>query len=219
LKFYASHLADLTFAKEKAKWMDQPVVTRQLTAESSQSDDDFGDDEDVEPAPVPKIEKPLVKPKPIQKQKKPPIPEKSIVKAEKSENEKAAAEVAEKLKILEENVKTHATDIRRKEKRLHEMDEKISEVLEQLKASKLELEQKRKNLDRLKKTNQLLNDSDDGLEKLKKAVEAQVAKLVTLASTWDEHRRPLIEDIRKKRSNANNKVSTGTSRLKCILLL
>lgn len=214
LKFYASHLAELSFAKQRETYRNKPnenkpAVTNVIKVEDS--DDDFGDP-DVLPDPE---EKPIIleKPKIPEKPKlKPTVPENPDNNEKDDDTESTInnnklleeeQQVAVYIKALQENTKAKAKLIKEKEKNIRESNEKALQLRRELGYLTSELEDKSKILDRLKKTDQLLSGDEDALEKVKNAVTAQVEKLMHLSQQWEKHRRPLVDDIRKKKASAN----------------
>jgi hypothetical protein len=216
LRFYASHLADFTFAKERAKFKkSEPVrpIIRQLPPEPD-DDDDFGDPDEPEiiqekPQIVekPKLaEKPIPKPKPKpQIKEKPKLLDKDAERRAREEaEEKAAAEAALQIKSMQDDSKSKALEIKTREKSLKSLNQTMSTMEAELERLRSEIEKRDVALDRKKKTEILLADSEDGLEKVRNAVENQVEKILKLSQQWEKHRKPLIEDIRAKQEASKN---------------
>jgi len=215
LKFYASHLAELTFAKqrEKFRFKKTDTPTEVVPAPKKEdSDSDFGDPD--EPIEVPEVnEKPSVKEKPAIPEKpkvKPAIPEKPKVGSKKCKEAEEALErarleeeeAANRIRALQDDTTEKAKKVKDNEKALAGSFERIRQLQEEIEVLKASLESKSKALDRLKKTDQLLMGDDDALEKVKSAVNTQVEKLMNLSNQWDKHRKPLIDNIREKKSRS-----------------
>lgn len=205
LKFYASHLADLTFEKQREKYRNKvdvkPVVPHVIKKEDS--DDDFGDPD------IPEEEKHVIleKPKLLDKPKiKPAIPEKpkidnkkEIEIADKKNREEEERAAAEYIKGLQEKSKSKAKLIKEKEKNIRDLTENSIKLQQEINRMHLKMNEKSKQLERLHKMDQLLS-GDDALGKVKHAVDSQVEKLTKLSQQWEIHRQPLIDRIRNKKS-------------------
>lgn len=174
-------------------------------------DDDFGDpdlpeEEEEESKPIKDIlEKPTLPDKPKIKPGIPEKPKKLDNKNEEAaekirEDEEKAAAVAAHIQALQENAKLKAKFIKEKERNMDELFAHSMKLQQQLKNLNSELNDKSKMLQRLQKTDQLLSGDDDALEKVKSAVNSQVEKLMGLSQQWEKHRRPLIDEVRKKKS-------------------
>ncbi|KAK5862994.1 hypothetical protein PBY51_000057 [Eleginops maclovinus] len=72
-----------------------------------------------------------------------------------------------------------------------------AQVLDELKQRELGNSENVEKMQVKKKTIDLLPDSDDNLEKLKALVEASAKRVVNLASQWEKHRAPLIDEHRR----------------------
>ncbi|KAK1898846.1 Coiled-coil domain containing protein 22 [Dissostichus eleginoides] len=72
-----------------------------------------------------------------------------------------------------------------------------AQVLDELKQRELGNSEKEEKMQVKKKTIDLLPDSDDNLQKLKALVEASAKRVVHLASQWEKHRAPLIDEHRR----------------------
>lgn len=212
LKFYASHLAELTFAKEREKYRkpaetsnDDVVIKPVVNVD--EDDDDFGDPdeplekpEEIKSPSTPSPKKPEIPTKP---KIKPPIAQKpSLSKPVPEVDEEALA--AEKLKALQEDSQNKALLLQEKQKELNELSRKINSMRESVSPLKELLQKKQLQLERLKKTHHLLSGDGDGLEKIKSAVEGQVEKLLKLSAQWETHRKPLIDQIRNKQLSSLN---------------
>ncbi|XP_041859005.1 coiled-coil domain-containing protein 22 [Melanotaenia boesemani] len=72
-----------------------------------------------------------------------------------------------------------------------------AQVLDELKQRELGNTGKEEKMQVKKKTNDLLPDADDNLLKLQSVVEASAKRVVNLASQWEKHRAPLIDEHRR----------------------
>lgn len=216
LKFYASHMADISFAKAKEKF--KPAV--QILPQESlvkqpipiDDDDDFGDpDADVIPPPEkpeipmkPKLqEKPAVLPKP-----KPAIKEKPKLSNKTNDEEDAEAlekfkKFTEELSLMQEEAKTKSQQVKSKENQLSNLNNEFSKLEDDIEGLMNEIEQKEKLVQRQRKTKELLSGSEDALEKVKKAVDSQIEKLLHLADQWEKHRGPLVDEIQSYLATVN----------------
>ncbi|CAG7835882.1 unnamed protein product [Allacma fusca] len=235
MRFYASHLAELSFAKQREKFKHSTEVTSPTTPVAPPSvtdtDDDFGDPDEPEVEIVPEITKevPVAKPRIKEKPKvaekviKPPIKEKPKLESTVNQEEAAAeelarneqirkaaeeaAEVAARTKALQENTKSKVKLAKQKDKAIHKLNQNISTLEDEVSRLRGRIEAREKDLDRQRKTHQLLSGSEDGLDKVKNAVDSQMEKLLNLANQWENHRQPLIDEIRHKRADSANKIS------------
>lgn len=211
-------MAELTFAKQREKYRN-PVNSEAVTDDTVQirpvvdidDDSDFGDPDEPEELPeeIEEVSSPTKPEKPAIAEKpkvKPPIAQKpSIAKVDTPDppsseeiERQAAEEAANRLKALQDDSKQKALTLQQRQKEAKEMTAKIASMQDAIARLTEQLPGKEKQLDRKRKTNQLLNGEENGLEKLKSAVESQVEKLLKLSAQWETHRKPLVDQIRAK---------------------
>ncbi|ODM96473.1 Coiled-coil domain-containing protein 22 [Orchesella cincta] len=221
LKFYASHLADLTFAKQREKYRKSSNKERTIDPVPIQTpvydDDDFGDPDEPEgivenetnsTSAETEKSKPVIAEKP---KLKPPIAQKpSLVKTQIDEQpdindkQREADDIAEKLRLLQEISKEKALRLHQRRDGLKELTLKINTLQDDVERLKEQLLDKEKQVDRQNKTHQLVNGDENGLEKVKNAIDAQVEKLMNRSVQWEQHRQPLIDQIRSKQQESFN---------------
>uniref|UniRef100_A0A8D0AL41 Coiled-coil domain-containing protein 22 n=1 Tax=Sander lucioperca TaxID=283035 RepID=A0A8D0AL41_SANLU len=78
------------------------------------------------------------------------------------------------------------------------------QVLDELKQRELGNSEKEEKMQVKKKTIDLLPDADDNLPKLQAVVEASAKRVVHLASQWEKHRAPLIDEHRRLKEICSN---------------
>uniref|UniRef100_A0A8D0AEA5 Coiled-coil domain-containing protein 22 n=1 Tax=Sander lucioperca TaxID=283035 RepID=A0A8D0AEA5_SANLU len=79
-----------------------------------------------------------------------------------------------------------------------------AQVLDELKQRELGNSEKEEKMQVKKKTIDLLPDADDNLPKLQAVVEASAKRVVHLASQWEKHRAPLIDEHRRLKEICSN---------------
>ncbi|XP_049920590.1 coiled-coil domain-containing protein 22 isoform X3 [Epinephelus moara] len=79
-----------------------------------------------------------------------------------------------------------------------------AQVLDELKQRELGNSEKEEKMQVKKKTIDLLPDADDNLLKLQALVEASAKRVVNLASQWEKHRAPLINEHRRLKEICSN---------------
>ncbi|XP_033485951.1 coiled-coil domain-containing protein 22 isoform X2 [Epinephelus lanceolatus] len=79
-----------------------------------------------------------------------------------------------------------------------------AQVLDELKQRELGNSEKQEKMQVKKKTVDLLPDADDNLLKLQALVEASAKRVVNLASQWEKHRAPLINEHRRLKEICSN---------------
>uniref|UniRef100_A0A3Q2QVP4 Coiled-coil domain-containing protein 22 n=1 Tax=Fundulus heteroclitus TaxID=8078 RepID=A0A3Q2QVP4_FUNHE len=91
-----------------------------------------------------------------------------------------------------------------------------TQVFDELKQRELENAENKKKMQVKKKTIDLLPDADNNLQKLQSEVEESASRVVNLASQWEKHRAPLIEELRRLREICSSKSSTKLSEIKSL---
>lgn len=88
-----------------------------------------------------------------------------------------------------------------------------AQVFDELKQRQLENAEKEEKIKVMKKTIDLLPDADNNLQKLQSQVEASTNRLVNLASQWEKHRAPLIEEHRRLKEICSSKELESSTKL------
>ncbi|MEQ2270270.1 Coiled-coil domain-containing protein 22, partial [Xenotaenia resolanae] len=78
-------------------------------------------------------------------------------------------------------------------------------VFDELKQMELDNAENDEKMQVKKKTIDLLPDADSNLQKLQSQVEASANRVVNLASQWEKHRAPLIEEHRRLKEFCSSK--------------
>uniref|UniRef100_A0A3Q4GK41 Coiled-coil domain-containing protein 22 n=1 Tax=Neolamprologus brichardi TaxID=32507 RepID=A0A3Q4GK41_NEOBR len=81
-------------------------------------------------------------------------------------------------------------------------------VLDELKQRELRNSEKEEKIQVKKKTIDLLPDADNNLLKLQALVEASAKRVVNLASQWEKHRAPLVDEYRRLKDICSSKDSS-----------
>ncbi|KAK0162632.1 hypothetical protein PV327_006395 [Microctonus hyperodae] len=84
-------------------------------------------------------------------------------------------------------------------------------VRQQEKENELKILKDRKKIKR--RTHDLLDDSDNNVEKLEAAIETEKNKIINLANQWEEYRTPLIKKYRDEREKYSQKANTSQKKL------
>ncbi|KAK0085481.1 hypothetical protein PV325_000123 [Microctonus aethiopoides] len=84
-------------------------------------------------------------------------------------------------------------------------------VRQQEKENELKVLKDRRKIKR--RTHDLLNDSDNNIEKLEAAIETERNKIINLANQWEEYRTPLIKKYRDEREKHSHKANTSQKKL------
>ncbi|CAL8128563.1 unnamed protein product [Orchesella dallaii] len=210
LKFYASHLAELTFAKEREKW---PANRPKAKTSKPYVDDDFGNPDipevigstnDVSAKLKPEMPQLVIDGKSILK---PPIAQKpnfvkSVDEVPHPDKEQRDADViAEKLMMLQEISEQKAIQLHQRMAELNFLNLKVASMQGDVEKQRKHIIDKGKRVERENKTSQLINDKENGIEKVKNAIDSQVEKLINYSFQWEQHRKPLIDQIRCKRED------------------
>ncbi|XP_035989020.1 coiled-coil domain-containing protein 22 [Fundulus heteroclitus] len=88
-----------------------------------------------------------------------------------------------------------------------------TQVFDELKQRELENAENKKKMQVKKKTIDLLPDADNNLQKLQSEVEESASRVVNLASQWEKHRAPLIEELRRLREICSSKALESSTKL------
>ncbi|MBN3318416.1 CCD22 protein, partial [Atractosteus spatula] len=89
----------------------------------------------------------------------------------------------------------------------------ISQVSDELKQKELGNAEKEQSLRVKKQTMDLLPDAENNLDKLQVLVEGSAKRVVSLASQWEKHRAPLIEEHRRLKELCSSRELESTRRL------
>uniref|UniRef100_A0A672ZU83 Coiled-coil domain-containing protein 22 n=1 Tax=Sphaeramia orbicularis TaxID=375764 RepID=A0A672ZU83_9TELE len=88
-----------------------------------------------------------------------------------------------------------------------------AQVLDELKQRQVGNSEKEEKVQVKKKAIDLLPEADNNLEKLQALVEASAKRVVNLASQWEKHRAPLIEEHRRLKEICSNKDLESSQKL------
>lgn len=88
-----------------------------------------------------------------------------------------------------------------------------AQVLDELKQRQVGNSEKEEKVQVKKKAIDLLPEADSNLEKLQALVEASAKRVVNLASQWEKHRAPLIEEHRRLKEICSNKDLESSQKL------
>uniref|UniRef100_A0A672ZT84 Coiled-coil domain-containing protein 22 n=1 Tax=Sphaeramia orbicularis TaxID=375764 RepID=A0A672ZT84_9TELE len=89
----------------------------------------------------------------------------------------------------------------------------VTNVLDELKQRQVGNSEKEEKVQVKKKAIDLLPEADNNLEKLQALVEASAKRVVNLASQWEKHRAPLIEEHRRLKEICSNKDLESSQKL------
>ncbi|XP_028266000.1 coiled-coil domain-containing protein 22 [Parambassis ranga] len=103
----------------------------------------------------------------------------------------------EELASLQQQIQQLCTNIDQIAADMKHMTVTNAQVLDELKQQELGNSENTEKLQVKKKTIDLLPDADNNLLKLQAVVEASAKRVVNLASQWEKHRAPLIEEHRR----------------------
>ncbi|XP_019204888.1 coiled-coil domain-containing protein 22 [Oreochromis niloticus] len=87
------------------------------------------------------------------------------------------------------------------------------QVLDELKQRELRNSEKEEKIQVKKKTIDLLPDADNNLLKLQGLVEASAKRVVNLASQWEKHRAPLVDEYRRLKDICSSKDVESSKKL------
>lgn len=88
-----------------------------------------------------------------------------------------------------------------------------AQVLDELKQRELRNSEKEEKIQVKKKTIDLLPDADNNLLKLQALVEASAKRVVNLASQWEKHRAPLVDEYRRLKDICSSKDVESSKKL------
>uniref|UniRef100_A0AAX7SL31 Coiled-coil domain-containing protein 22 n=1 Tax=Astatotilapia calliptera TaxID=8154 RepID=A0AAX7SL31_ASTCA len=89
----------------------------------------------------------------------------------------------------------------------------VVQVLDELKQRELRNSEKEEKIQVKKKTIDLLPDADNNLLKLQALVEASAKRVVNLASQWEKHRAPLVDEYRRLKDICSSKDVESSKKL------
>lgn len=103
----------------------------------------------------------------------------------------------EELSLLQQQFQKLCTDLDQLTADMKHMNVTHSQMLDELSQTELANSNQKEKIQMKKKTIDLLPDADDNIAKLQAGVEASSKRLVHLASQWEKHRAPLIDEHRR----------------------
>lgn len=103
----------------------------------------------------------------------------------------------EELTSLQQQLQQLCSDVEQLTADMKHMSVTNTQVLDELKQRELGNSERTEKMQVKKKTMDLLPDADDNLLKLQALVEASAKRVVHLASQWEKHRAPLIDEHRR----------------------
>ncbi|KAG7999571.1 Coiled-coil domain-containing protein 22, partial [Nibea albiflora] len=127
----------------------------------------------------------------------------SIPTGHQSENDIQLCQ-QEELTLLQQQFHQLCNDVDQFAADMKHMSVTYTQVLDELKQKELGNSAKEEKIQVKKKTIDLLPDTDSNLLKLQALVEASAKRVVNLASQWEKHRAPLIDERRRLREICNN---------------
>lgn len=110
----------------------------------------------------------------------------------------------EELTSLQQQFQQLCSDVDQLAADLKHMSVTNTQVLDELKQRELGNSEKDEKMQVKKKTVDLLPDADENLLKLQALVEASANRVVNLASQWEKHRAPLIDEHRRLKEICSN---------------
>lgn len=110
----------------------------------------------------------------------------------------------EELTSLQQQFQQLCSDVDQLAADMKHMSVTHTQVLDELKQRELGNSEKEEKMQVKKKTIDLLPDADNNLLKLQALVEASAKRVVNLASQWEKHRAPLIDEHRRLKEICSN---------------
>ncbi|XP_068183815.1 coiled-coil domain-containing protein 22 [Antennarius striatus] len=119
----------------------------------------------------------------------------------------------DELKGLQQQVQQLSSQIEQLEADMKNMSVTSTQVLDELKQRQLGNSEREERMQVKKKTIDLLPDADNNLLQLQAVVEASTKRVVSLASQWEKHRAPLIDEHRRLREICSTQELESTRKL------
>ncbi|XP_076596536.1 coiled-coil domain-containing protein 22 [Chaetodon auriga] len=119
----------------------------------------------------------------------------------------------EELTSIQHQFQQLCSDVVQLTEDMKHMSVNYTQVLDELKQRELGNTEKEERMQVKKKTINLLPDADDNLLKLQVLVEASAKRVVNLASQWEKHRAPLIDEHRRLKEICSNQDLESSRRL------
>ncbi|XP_008316722.1 coiled-coil domain-containing protein 22 [Cynoglossus semilaevis] len=117
------------------------------------------------------------------------------------------------IESLQQQLQQLCTEIEQLTTDMKHMSVTHTQVLNEIKQKELMNKETEDKIQVKKKTLDFLPDSDNSLQKLQAQVEASAARLVNLASQWEKHRAPLIEEHRRLKEKCSNQELESSRKL------
>ncbi|KAG7224304.1 hypothetical protein INR49_000547 [Caranx melampygus] len=111
----------------------------------------------------------------------------------------------EELTSLQQQLQQLCSDVSQLTADMKHMSVTNTQVLDELKQREMGNTEKEEKMQVKKKTIDLLPDADNNLLKLQALVEASAKRVVNLASQWEKHRAPLIDEHRRLKEICSNR--------------
>lgn len=119
----------------------------------------------------------------------------------------------EELSSLQQQFQQLCTDVDQLTADLKHRSVTNAQVLNEIKKRELENDEKQEKIQIKKKTINLLPDTDDNLLKLQALVESSARRVVSLATQWEKHRAPLIDEHRRLKEICSNQDMESSRKL------
>ncbi|XP_041801417.1 coiled-coil domain-containing protein 22 isoform X2 [Chelmon rostratus] len=119
----------------------------------------------------------------------------------------------EELTAIQQQFQQLSSDVVQLAEDVKHMSVTYTQVLDELKQRELGNTEKEEKMQVKKKTINLLPDADNNLLKLQVLVEASAKRVVNLASQWEKHRAPLIDEHRRLKEICSNQDLESSRRL------
>ncbi|KAE8293737.1 Coiled-coil domain-containing protein 22 [Larimichthys crocea] len=127
----------------------------------------------------------------------------SIPTGHQSENDIQLCQ-QEELTLLQQQFHQLCSDVNQLAADIKHLSVPYTQVLDELKQNELGNSEKEEKIQVKKKTIDLLPDANSNLLKLQALVEASAKRIVNLASQWEKHRAPLIDELRRLKEICSN---------------
>lgn len=125
----------------------------------------------------------------------------------------------EQVRNLRNQVDELTEMLEQKEIDIKHLNASIQQIIEQITSQEKKIEELQEAYRVKKRTFDLLPDADDNLQKLQAMVETNTQKLVSLATQWESHRAPLIEEYRELKELSSQRLSETQRKLEEIKII
>ncbi|XP_015255609.1 PREDICTED: coiled-coil domain-containing protein 22 isoform X1 [Cyprinodon variegatus] len=119
----------------------------------------------------------------------------------------------EELALLQQQFQQLCSDIDQIAADMRHRSVTSTQVFDELKQRELENAKNQEDMQVKKTTLELLPDADNNLQKLQSQVETGASRVVNLASQWEKHRAPLIEELRRLKQICSSKDLESSTKL------